>query len=303
MSLTTPQPPADVLTVLPELAAQQVVTIRLHPRRGQVGDVTASKLGGTFLWPATEPWPECDAIGPPDWWGSDAWPGPGGKHNGLVPVLQLHAHDFPDLPFYPGTNLCQIFWCPLDHSAPLYCTYPVVFWRHTDGVAQHLNEMPAPSFADDSYLPQPCRLHPERIVELPYIEDLTEEQRERLSRWHVPELLTGDQDTPEAVYEASLSVCPSMKLGGYVAWVQRPHMPVCTCGRPMEHFVTMPDMEWDGGNYTRWMPIEEQHVWLGPWQERQAVQSAARLSLGGGALYVFICRMCPAWPIQAVYQR
>jgi hypothetical protein len=55
MRLTTPEPPADVLAVLPELADLRATTIRLHPRKGRVPGRSASKMGGTSLCPSAAP--------------------------------------------------------------------------------------------------------------------------------------------------------------------------------------------------------------------------------------------------------
>src|SRR5215472_11669546 len=104
----TPPPCLNVLEVLPELAGQEESTFRLHPRRGPEPDPTASKIGGVFLWPATEPWPKCRKHGLP-----------------YVAVLQLQAKDFPEFPFKRGTDLFQLLWCPQVHlpfQGPDYVT-------------------------------------------------------------------------------------------------------------------------------------------------------------------------------------
>src|ERR1044072_6491239 len=67
MKLTTPKPPIDLLEVLPELADLRATAVRLHPRKGRLPNRYGSKLGGTFLWPADEPWPVCDERWPPSW--------------------------------------------------------------------------------------------------------------------------------------------------------------------------------------------------------------------------------------------
>jgi hypothetical protein len=90
----------------------------------------------------------------------------------LVPVLQLYAHDVPDLPFPNHTNLFQLLWCPNDHDAPWWGPCPVTVWRRAADVAEPLSTPPAPRFEDDwfarDYVPLPCVLHPERVVEYPH---------------------------------------------------------------------------------------------------------------------------------------
>ncbi len=314
MKLTTPSPPADVLDVLPELRGRSKITVRLHPRQGAVDAIGASKIGGSFLWPENETWPSCPDLGPPDWywqfgednppqwWGDKPWLRDGNKHSLLVPVLQLRASDVPELEFFPGTNLFQLFWCPLDHDDPLYVAKPVVFWHDTNAITQPLRQMPLPPLTHSSYLPKECRLSFERVVEYPPIDELTEEQQGRLATWNIDHLLDETLDSPGTDYEWSLSVCPSMKIGGYVARVPQPEHPTCDCGRLMTHLLTIPDCEWDGGTYHRWMPIEEQHLWNGPTDERLAVQGAIGIWLGG-SLCVFICRSCPTWPTRAIFRR
>jgi hypothetical protein len=40
----------------------------------------------------------------------------------LAAVLQLYAHDVPELPFPERTDLFQLLWCPMVHDAP-WCPY------------------------------------------------------------------------------------------------------------------------------------------------------------------------------------
>src|SRR5262249_13762526 len=58
---TAPQAVYDMGKVFPELAGRSGTAVRLHPRYGDEPPADASKLGGTFLWPAAEGWPVCPA--------------------------------------------------------------------------------------------------------------------------------------------------------------------------------------------------------------------------------------------------
>lgn len=113
MKLTTPESPIDLLEVLPELADLRATTVRLHPRKGRVPGRHASKMGGTLLWSADEPWPVCDEPWPTSWtsYVEDGIPVPEDDPRAepfpLVPVLQLRADDFPEMPFLPGADLIQ----------------------------------------------------------------------------------------------------------------------------------------------------------------------------------------------------
>jgi len=301
MRLTTPPPRKNVLDVLPELADRAKTIVRLHPRREEVPALADSKLGGTFLWPRAETWPRCDDLEPPDWLRSQ-WEVPDDADLPLIPVLQLRADEFPELQFYPGTDLFQLLWCPLDHNET-FMAKPFVFWRNSRHVSDPLSQMPHAEITNENYLPTPCRLHPERVTEFPHISELDEHMRSKLGTWDVQDALDGVFDTAETLYEWGLSVCPSNKVGGYVFWVQSPEVPRCRCGREMTHLLTLTDMEFDGGTYPRWLPLEDQRVWGEPYDKRNAVQCAPNWQFGAGYLYIFLCRACRHWPIKAVYQR
>src|SRR5438270_665952 len=79
-----------------ELASRRRTAVLLHPRYSDEPPADGSKVGGTLLWPASEPWPTCDTH-------------PGLR---LVPVLQLRADEFPEVVFPPGKDLLQVLWCP-----------------------------------------------------------------------------------------------------------------------------------------------------------------------------------------------
>jgi hypothetical protein len=225
----------------------------------------------------------------------------------LVPVLQLRRDDFPEMPFFPDTDLFQLLWCPADHDDPVFVAKPFVFWRNARWVRKRLHTTPSPGAAEKTYLPKPCRLFPERVTEYPSMSDLPAQLREKLEASD-PEDLQDMLDgavvsDPETLYDWELSVCPSTKVGGYVCWAQDAEVPACACGRPMEQLLTLADMEFDGGTYRRWLSEEDRGVWDGPTEKRLAVQDAPHWGLGGGFLYLFICRRCRKWPVQSVYQR
>lgn len=57
--MTTPTPrPLDIAEIFPEMHVLAKQATRLHPRRGEP-DLHASSIGGPFLWPSQEPWPDC----------------------------------------------------------------------------------------------------------------------------------------------------------------------------------------------------------------------------------------------------
>lgn len=191
----TPGPPLDITTVFPELSGFARTTFRLHPRPGQP-TVQDSSVGGPLLWPADEPWPVCVTahegqreieIPLPDittvkaareWalrTGLSVHIRPGGSAIArvtetesrlpdppcpLAGVLQLYAHDVPDLPFPDGTDLLQILWCPNQHAPWLWHgPRPEAFWRRAADAASVLRRPPRPVFDEkgNARTGIPCR--------------------------------------------------------------------------------------------------------------------------------------------------
>jgi hypothetical protein len=225
------------------------------------------------LWPAREPWPECDRHSSP-----------------FVAVLQLRSDDFPEMPFPAGTDLFQLLWCPFDHEEHGYGPAPLVFWRRRSTIDQVLGNFPIPIAAEEEYLPIPCSFHPERITEYPSAFELTDEESEALEQW---EQWRGRGST---LYQYELSSAPGFKIGGYVDWCQDPEVPVCECGSAMEHLLTIDSAEFDGGSFKRWCPIEDRHVWTADYFVREPVQCPAGIMLGDmGGMYIFVCRNCEPW--------
>ncbi|WP_119730079.1 hypothetical protein [Thermomonospora amylolytica] len=289
MRRTTPPRPVDVAAVFPELAGMARTATRLHPRPG-TPTVHDSSVGGPLLWPADEDWPMCEqthwsfrvrgledvrarrrilmAGGPrtaaeqavvdrepvehdPTRAPAEPWP--------LLPVAQLYARDIPDLPCPDGTDLLQVLWCP---STKIKSSSSAVYlrWRRSSEVTQVLEQPPEPVFVDhDGYVPIPCVLHPEQVVEYPASHDLPDETAKRIRLWGQRERLN---------YEWDLSVAPGWKVGGWSApWTFRdppePGELCCDCGAPVEPLLTIDSSEWDGGSMS-WRPIEDENISRSP---------------------------------------
>jgi uncharacterized protein (TIGR02996 family) len=289
---TTPAPPLDVATAIPDFIELARTTVRLHPRRGETLP-DESKIGGLFLWPEREAWPRCEEHDCP-----------------LVPALQLRKEDVPEVGFRSGTDLLQVLWCPHDHEG-FYCVAPRLFWRNRSQVQDPADAHPQPEEADEYYVPKPCVLLPERVVEYPdpfefdlspHLRQALDEsmplqdtlallQRMPVKKWELP-------DDVSRLYQCWLSTADGTKVGGYPDWVQAPAYSVCSCGTRMEHLISFSSWEFDGATWGRWLPIEERDVLVSDYEIRNAVQSAAKWSFGdAGTIYLFICRNCPDWPI------
>lgn len=237
MVRTTPAPQFDVAALFPAIAGLAKLTVRLHPRPGPEPEVNASKLGGRFLWPAGEAWPICME---PEWRREDDTSPP---HEHLyVPVLQLRRDDFPELAFPEGADLFQLLWCPNDHELSLS---PVckAFWRREADITDPLDRMPTPAPVEEDYLPRPCQLHPERVIEYPHQGELSDAVNEAIERWE-----TGceDEGVYGGIYDYELSTAPGTKLGGHVDWIQGAWVPDCECGHPMDHLLTVASSEFSG---------------------------------------------------------
>jgi hypothetical protein len=292
--MRTTQPPShDVAEAFPELADLARTTVRLHPRREDEPAVDASKLGGRMRWPTDVPWPRCD-LGHQRWDAFNTIDPP--DHRPYVHVLQLCKSDVPELPFPSGTDVFQLLWCPSDHDDPLYVAAVRVFWWRASELVDTIAPGPEPSGNVSQYLPRPCALHPERVVEYPHLGELPDSLRERIDAW-------GAELGAHALYQYLLSSAPGTKVGGHPNWLQDAEPQTCAAGHPMEHLLTISDTEFDGGTWPRWLAVEEADVWNVRTDQRLAVQEAAELQFGMGAIYVFICRVCPDGPIAQVYQR
>lgn len=93
--------------------------------------------------------------------------------NPLVAIGQLFAA-VPTIVFPEGKDVLQILWCPVDRNnvpGQRHYTGPPVhlFWRRADEIGDTLAASPEPHTADERfYLPTPCVLHPEQVVEYQY---------------------------------------------------------------------------------------------------------------------------------------
>lgn len=275
MTRTTPPRPVDLAALFPEIAPLARTATRLHPRPGSPG-VHDSSVGGPLLWPADEPWPVCekphglgetmvvdgerrrrrvlaaaggeitaeeraelDRLARLDEEADPGAPAP------LLAVAQLYAEDVPDLAPPPKTDVLQVLWCPRNHD-PLYLPEPMLRWRRASDVTDVLAERPEPEVMEYGYLPEPCVLHPERIVEYPDAETLPAGLQERIRKW----------EASSGHWYSSLAVAVGWKAGGHAMWaLSGPEPMVCDCGAGMELLMTADSGEWDDTGY--WRPVED----------------------------------------------
>ncbi|MGE3806329.1 MAG: hypothetical protein AB7K24_16800 [Gemmataceae bacterium] len=178
------------------------------------------------------------------------------------------------------------------------------------------NMIRQPGHARAGYVPEPCCLHFERVVEYPQTQGLPPDWIEKLRGWDLD--VTGPgmaerarelgEDSSTArnfalgLYNRELSACPGTKVGGHVRWHQGADVPMCRCEKPMEHLLTISSWECDRSDWRRWLPDEDRGVMTDGVPAR-AVGLDTGLMLGdAGSMYFFICRSCPEWPILPVFQ-
>jgi hypothetical protein len=305
MTRTTPPRPADLVALFPELLPLARTATRLHPRPGSPTPRDSS-AGGPLLWPADEPWPYCaephaevpgsvttpaevrllrrtltDASSRPIQTGvelltADEQAVVQRIHAGrpwvpepvaMLPVAQLYLRDIPDLRAPAGTDLLQVLWCPFEHPLE-YLPKSKLIWRSSEAVTAVLTESPAPIAAQsEDYVPEPCVVHPEQVVEYPTPLELDPAVRARIEAWST--VKTGEAES--GYYQYELSVAPGWKVGGWGPWSFRdPQQIVCVCGTELRPLLTIDSREWHGGSKS-WIPLEDRtddanpHPYRHPW--------------------------------------
>ncbi|MBE1534302.1 hypothetical protein [Actinomadura algeriensis] len=325
MTRTTPPRPVDIAAVFPEIAPFARSATRLHPRPGTPG-VHDSSVGGPLRWPADEPWPVCaephddsggffqsvdaerrrrkiHAARPA---GADFTPEQraelarlgelDAKADSTSPatmmaVAQLYLKDVPGLAGPPGADVLQVLWCPRDHR-PHHCPAPMLRWRRSTDVTDVVAPQPEPEvMSEDMYLPEPCVLHPEQVVEYPYRDFLPDDLQERISAW---------EETNRPSYQYELSLAPGWKVGGHASWsLGGAKPPTCgDCDAAMDMLLSIDSGEWDDecgpDGEGSWCPLED---------DGSREYDPTKVQIGRGyALYVFTCPTSFDHPPKTVQQ-
>ncbi|MFJ2441230.1 hypothetical protein ACIOWG_12370 [Streptomyces sp. NPDC087658] len=331
MRRTTPDRPIDIEAIFPELTEYRRTGTRLHPRQGSP-TLHESSVGGPLLWPAREQWPVCTVRHDrntgerladvrsrrrilDEAWRRDPRRGPSeadreildglerGKNSlgiedvdpiPLLSVAQFFTRDFPGLSSPDGCDLLQFFWCPFEAHGSRRTVDVYLKWRRAEDVADPLPDMPEPEVVGNAdYVPNPCVLTPERVVEHEYVELLSEELQERIGEWEEEQYdeEEGDGDGEGLTYQHDLSIPPGWRIGGYASWPLTGPAPVrCSCGSSMRPLLTVHNREWDLGTLS-WVPVEDR-----PEIGRMGANTPTGVSPGRGRLCVFICPVDPGHP-------
>ena len=184
----------------------------------------------------------------------------------MLPVAQLYLRDIPLLRPPGQADLLQVLWCPYDHE-PYDKPSTALFWRSAADVVDVLTTPPEPYEADyEGYVPAPCLLAPEQIVEYPNPLELSEEFRHRLENWNGwPTGEAGVTGSNADYYSTELAQAPGWKVGGWPPWGRTdPCTRFCAvCDAQMVPLLTIASFEWHSNDHG-WVPYEDQAAALSP---------------------------------------
>jgi hypothetical protein len=205
--------------------------------------------------------------------------------NPLVAVAQLRAADIPDLPRPGGADLLQILWCPFSHPGTDWGPAVTLRWRRESDVAEPFLDPPTGDFGDEDYVPEPCRLHPEQVVEYPYHEELPVDLQERLKAWAGQ----GEDSLPSRYLDGVIA--PGWKVGGYASWnvTDLQDTPCPQCASPARLLFVADSSEYDGASEEHWKPLDDP-------DPDQAWEPTGVVVGRYGALRIFACATCPGTP-------
>ncbi|NBE82281.1 hypothetical protein [Micromonospora rubida] len=197
--------------------------------------------------------------------------------NPMVALAQLRAEDVPDLPRPGGADLLQVLWCPFEHSEGPWGPTVQLRWRREAELTDLLAEPPRGEVDTDGYVPRPCRLHPEQVVEYPDPDELPEDLRRLV-----------DEDEDDDYVDTFMA--PGWKVGGYAKWSLtdlRP-TPCPRCAGPTTLTLVIDSSE---RGAARWQPTRADGDSYDDSYEPTGVVVGRH-----GALRVFVCLSCPDAP-------
>ncbi|WP_433387582.1 hypothetical protein [Micromonospora sp. KLBMP9576] len=211
--------------------------------------------------------------------------------NPMVALAQLRAADIPDLPRPGGADLLQVLWCPFEHSEAPWGPTVRLRWRREAELTDLLAEPPRGEVGTDRYVPRPCRLHPEQVVEYPYPDELPDDLRRLVDEDDDEDDEEADEEAEEEAEEEAADyvatfMAPGWKVGGYANWsLTDPRPTPCPrCAGPTT--LTLVVDSWERGA-ARWQP---------PPSDGDPDEATGVVVGRHGALRVFACLSCPDVP-------
>ncbi len=256
----TPPRLFDIEKVMPAIKPYRRKAIRLHPTRATAPlPSNASKMGGKFHWPSSEPWPYCSESDPP--------PDPGiaqaeddtseelqqavneirrPHSTAYQAMVQLRRDEFPELPWPPGSDLFQLLWCPSVHmwgnsldTKSSQSSGARIVWRRESTVRAVLQtqspRVPRFPLHECAFEPEDIFEYPQSVETPPAIEAAIP----KLQGWF-DALQPRKANDPGAEwrYSYDIAASPGTKLFGWAQWVQAVEIPTCGCGREMKLLLT-----------------------------------------------------------------
>jgi hypothetical protein len=195
----------------------------------------------------------------------------------LIPIAQLRAADIPDLPRPDGADLLQILWCPFEHADTNWAPAVTLRWRREADVTEPFLDQPTGEVGEEEYVPAPCRLHPEQVVEYPYHQELPDDLQARLKAW-----------------DAYLycSIAPGWKVGGHATWhvTDLQDTPCPQCAAPAQLLFVIDSREYDSATGEYWQPLDDP-------DPHNADEPTGVIVGRYAALRIFACLTCPGTPI------
>ncbi|MER5717189.1 hypothetical protein [Streptomyces sp. NPDC002132] len=208
----------------------------------------------------------------------------------MLAVAQLYRRDVPDLAGPADHDLLQVLWCPFDAHAGRHEPAVQLRWRRSAEVVDTLTDQPEPEVVgSEGYVPAPCVMHPEQVIEHQDLDLLPHELQERIDAWEGDE---EELDEDSVLYRSDLSIAPGWKAGGFASGhAAGPDSMVCECGRPMNLLLTVASKEWDAGSRS-WIPLEDR-----PTAEAMDANIPTHVTVGRwGSMNVFACAHDPSHP-------
>ncbi|MET9434500.1 hypothetical protein [Streptomyces sp. NPDC006551] len=187
------------------------------------------------------------------------------RHDGtplpLLALAQFYARDVPDLAAFapPGTDLLQVLWCPFtgheDGGSSHFGPSTRLRWRRAADVTDPLSVQPEPPIVERTgYLPRPCVLYPEQVVEYPFADYLPSDLVERIDAWEDAFRERAGEAAPW--YQYDLSLAPGWKVGGWDSWHRTDLVRVycAACGSEMRVLLTIDSYD-SGGSWGPYPPV------------------------------------------------
>jgi hypothetical protein len=258
--------PRDPTQAIPELSGLKKSSIRMHPFSVPKTSLGSSKIGGQFIDPGNSDVPACPE-----------------HRTDLINVLQVMGKDVEG---WDSAAVLQVFWCPQDH-ADTYCPHLHIRWVKSSDTG--IIERKPPAAAEEQYIPKPCTLRLESIIEYPSIFELSDELSARVgsirkwARWGRKLFGSGYEDYSSYFYQNYLSTAPGWKIGGWCNWEQASVQFMCDrCNKKMEHLVTLGSQMYDGATRFRW----GKHIGKKGYDKTDIMIGDC------GSLYVHHCKSC-----------